>query len=132
MASFQELIYKNGKIIGLTMNSNMSAALQDVSALASNMSSLQTDVDTAKKEFTAENANLSQQINDLTNHFENEHSDVVAVVKNINKSLTCPDFTMSDPPTEDELQAINNALTTGSLYTINGGNAVLVYRGKLV
>lgn len=131
MASFQELIYKNGKIIGLNMNSNIASSLHDVGVMTTNLQNLQTEVDDVKKDVLDKNASLTQQLTDLTNHFETEHSDVVSVVKNINTSLTCPDFAMSDPPTADELSAIN-ALSDGSFYTINGGNAVLVYRGKLV
>jgi hypothetical protein len=131
MSSFQELIYKNGKIVGLTMNSDIATALHDVHSMVSNIATLQTEVETVKKDATDKDTQLSQQLSDITSRIETEHADTMNTVKNISTSLICPDFTMSEPPTLDELNAINSALVAGSLYTINGGNAVLVYRGTL-
>jgi hypothetical protein len=124
MSSFQELIYKNGKIVGLSMNSNMASALHDVSTMVSSLSNLQTEVDSVKKDAVDKTDSITAQLNEATSRFDN-------AVRTINTSLVCPDFTMSDPPTADELNAINSTLVAGSLYTINGGNAVLVYRGAL-
>ncbi len=55
--------------------------------------------------------------------------EVRELVQKVDMLSWCPDFRLSDPPTVEEMQDINN-MEDGTLYTINGGSSVKIFRRR--
>jgi hypothetical protein len=70
------------------------------------------------KAFDKLDAELNNKVNE---------DDFKAIVQLVLASSLCPDFKLSDPPTIEEVTEINE-MVEGTFYTINGGNAVMIFR----
>jgi hypothetical protein len=53
--------------------------------------------------------------------------EVLELAQKVDVIYRCPDFKLSDPPTIEEAQEINN-MEDGTLYTINGSNSIMIFR----
>jgi hypothetical protein len=54
-------------------------------------------------------------------------NEVHELAQKVDMLALCPDFKLSSPPTVEEVQDINN-MEEATLYTINGGPAVMIFR----
>ena len=52
-------------------------------------------------------------------------------VDSIQRKLFVQNFTVSDPPTRGEVEAMNDKLTPGSFFTVNNSILIMIYREKI-
>jgi hypothetical protein len=128
MTTIQSVFEKNGSIIGLKLNGSMLSTMNKIDEVLSTKASVE-DIEQLK-------SNVSNKIDfsyflDYMAGINESITNVVNKLNNLPSQKPVQDFTLSEPATEEELTLLNS-LSSGDLYTINGGSAVMVFKDQLV
>ncbi len=122
---------KNGAVIGLKLNGSIVHAVNNLDNILTSKVAKE-DLDATKQELS-DKMNTKMDLSSFYDYMEpvnNQLSSLNTQINNIPALKPCKDFTLSDPPTDEELSLLN-AMEVGDFYTLNGGSAVLIFRGEL-
>jgi len=138
-------VSKNGSVIGLKLNGSVISTVNNIDSVLSKKADkavVDEMVDQFKTEreefdkFKEESAESIKTKIDLAFFYDymtsiNEQiSNLGSKLGNIPSQKEVHNLELSDPPTPEELEALNS-LQVGDLYTLNGGTSVLVFREPL-
>lgn len=134
--TIEDTFLKNGNVIGLRLTGTI---LNQVNSLDTAL-----DAKADKTEIARLDAELATKAtNDKVSRLESDvqglgltvssKADATEIVRLENMitsgagAISVADFTLDNPPTREQIDALN-ALPVGSMYTVNGGTAVLIFR----
>jgi arginine utilization protein RocB len=136
-------VSKNGSVIGLKLNGSVISTVNNIDSLLAKKADkaiVDEMVDQFKTEreefdkFKEESAESIKTKIDLA-FFYDYMTSINEQISNLGSKSTASQkevqhLELSDPPTPEELEALNS-LQVGDLYTLNGGTSVLVFREPL-
>ena len=143
MQDLNTVFQKNGSVIGLKLNGSVISTVNNIDSLLAKKADkaiVDEMVDQFKTEreefdkFKEESAESIKNKIDLA-FFYDYMTSINEQISNLGSKSTASqkevqNLELSDPPTPEELEALNS-LQVGDLYTLNGGTSVLVFREPL-
>ena len=126
-----QTLLQNGSVIGLKLTGSIVNVVNNIDeelkrkADKDELTTIQAEVQL--KPSIEDVANLMKTVTD-------RYDDVVATVKqSVYDNASKPgfaNFSLSDPPTLEEITEINK-MEPGSFYTLNGGNVIMIFRQQV-
>ena len=143
MQDLNTVFQKNGSVIGLKLNGSVISTVNNIDSLLAKkadkaiVDEMVDQFKTEREEFDKFKEESSESIKtkiDLA-FFYDYMTSINEQISNLGSKSTASqkevqNLELSDPPTPEELEALNS-LQPGDLYTLNGGTSVLVFREPL-
>ena len=143
MQDLNTVFQKNGSVIGLKLNGSVISTVNNIDSLLAKkadkaiVDEMVDQFKTEREEFDKFKEESSESIKtkiDLAFFYEYMTS-INEQISNLGSKSAASqkevqNLELSDPPTPEELEALNS-LQVGDLYTLNGGTSVLVSREPL-